>query len=165
MWTDPQIHSIDGEGYGKGNMGREGIEKFLNAHKCNAICKFLNLPQTGKFKEVSGTETVVRPDQGMTTMLDGAAGARIQNERLQLAGKEAELKKEREALEKERRRLYENAGERAKDLEKARWAGCDGRFEHLFARNLNMRCHPWGRTISSPLHSHFFPNFSPSIYL
>lgn len=53
-------------------------------------------------------------------MLDGAAGARIQNERLQLAGKEAELKKEREALEEERRRLYENAGERAKDLEKAR---------------------------------------------
>jgi len=26
-WTDPQIHSYNQEGYGKGNMGQEGIDK------------------------------------------------------------------------------------------------------------------------------------------
>ncbi|KAJ1478398.1 alpha-kinase family-domain-containing protein [Baffinella frigidus] len=35
-WTDPQIHSIDGKGYGKGNMGTRGIKAFLNNHRCNA---------------------------------------------------------------------------------------------------------------------------------
>ena len=39
-WTDPQIHSFNGEGYGKGNMGNDGIQKFLESHKCNEICKW-----------------------------------------------------------------------------------------------------------------------------
>jgi len=44
IYTDPQIHSIDGRGYGKGNMGKRGFRKFFSTHKCNAICKFLKLP-------------------------------------------------------------------------------------------------------------------------
>ena len=30
-----------GQGYGKGNLGMEGITKFLSCHQCNEICKFL----------------------------------------------------------------------------------------------------------------------------
>jgi hypothetical protein len=48
VWTDPQIHSVNGVGYGKGNMGMRGITAFLNNHRCNAMCKALKLPPTGR---------------------------------------------------------------------------------------------------------------------
>eukprot|EP00961_Rhodomonas_salina_P180820 2440406-Rhodomonas_salina.1 len=38
-YTDPQIHSEDGEGFGTGNMGMEGVTRFFDTHKCNLICK------------------------------------------------------------------------------------------------------------------------------
>lgn len=44
VYTDPQIHSRDGEGFGKGNMGGKGFKKFLSTHRCNAICRYLKLP-------------------------------------------------------------------------------------------------------------------------
>jgi len=44
IYTDPQIHSHDGKGYGKGNLGHEGIIDFLESHQCNRICQFLHLP-------------------------------------------------------------------------------------------------------------------------
>lgn len=44
LYTDPQVHSIDGEGFGKGNMGQRGFQKFFSTHRCNAICKFFKLP-------------------------------------------------------------------------------------------------------------------------
>jgi len=56
-YTDPQIHSFNGDGFGLGNLGQSGIRKFLQTHKCNAICKMLGLtdpkkgPQSKKIKE------------------------------------------------------------------------------------------------------------------
>jgi len=44
FYTDPQIHSFDGEGFGLGNMGQEGLTKFLKTHECNDICRLLGLP-------------------------------------------------------------------------------------------------------------------------
>jgi hypothetical protein len=38
MYTDPQIHTADGQGYGRGNLGVEGINKFFSTHACNSIC-------------------------------------------------------------------------------------------------------------------------------
>lgn len=46
LWTDPQIHTRDREGYGKGNMGMAGITKFLESHRCNGLCQYLRLPPT-----------------------------------------------------------------------------------------------------------------------
>ncbi|EKX49905.1 hypothetical protein GUITHDRAFT_67435, partial [Guillardia theta CCMP2712] len=43
LWTDPQIHTCDRKGYGKGNLGMDGIKRFLGAHKCNSICAFYRL--------------------------------------------------------------------------------------------------------------------------
>ncbi|KAG8347914.1 putative Alpha kinase family [Trypanosoma vivax] len=43
LFTDPQIHTEDGKGLGLGNMGTEGIEKFVLNHKCNEICRGLGL--------------------------------------------------------------------------------------------------------------------------
>lgn len=46
-YTDPQIHSHDGVGFGKGNMGERGVDRFLASHRCNAICRYLKLPNVG----------------------------------------------------------------------------------------------------------------------
>jgi len=44
-YTDPQIHSTTGKGYGLGNQGRAGIKKFLATHSCNGVCLTLGLPR------------------------------------------------------------------------------------------------------------------------
>eukprot|EP01135_Chromosphaera_perkinsii_P005600 Nk52_evm14s355 gene=Nk52_evmTU14s355 len=43
LYTDPQIHTINGEGLGEGNLGAVGISLFFNTHKCNGICRLLGL--------------------------------------------------------------------------------------------------------------------------
>ena len=60
-WTDPQIHSADGRGYGKGNMGMRGVRAFLNNHRCNAMCKDLRLPPTAKPAKNVADGTRLRP--------------------------------------------------------------------------------------------------------
>jgi elongation factor 2 kinase len=44
LYTDPQIHSYDEDAFGKGNMGKRGIDKFLSTHRCNPICRYFRLP-------------------------------------------------------------------------------------------------------------------------
>jgi len=48
MYTDPQVHSVSGKGYGKGNLGMKGIRKFLENHRCNRICHYLRLPPVNR---------------------------------------------------------------------------------------------------------------------
>jgi len=55
MYTDPQVHSADGQGFGKGNLGQAGIDKFLKSHHCNAICRYLKLPSINANYESIGT--------------------------------------------------------------------------------------------------------------
>eukprot|EP01012_Entosiphon_sulcatum_P032617 TRINITY_DN41461_c0_g1_i1.p1 TRINITY_DN41461_c0_g1~~TRINITY_DN41461_c0_g1_i1.p1 ORF type:complete len:508 (+),score=65.08 TRINITY_DN41461_c0_g1_i1:34-1557(+) len=51
MYTDPQIHTHDKQGFGAGNVGPEGIKKFYDTHICNSVCRYLRLPQrTAQFK-------------------------------------------------------------------------------------------------------------------
>eukprot|EP00802_Teleaulax_amphioxeia_P005325 Tamp_05329.p1 GENE.Tamp_05329~~Tamp_05329.p1 ORF type:complete len:531 (+),score=117.97 Tamp_05329:697-2289(+) len=40
-------------------MGQEGMDKFLKTHKCNDICRYLQLPSTGRFKPQAPGATVV----------------------------------------------------------------------------------------------------------
>ncbi|EGC33807.1 myosin heavy chain kinase B [Dictyostelium purpureum] len=61
-YTDPQIHTYDGVGFGIGNLGQKGFEKFLDTHKCNAICQYLNLQSINPKSEKSDCGTVPRPD-------------------------------------------------------------------------------------------------------
>ena len=61
-YTDPQIHTIANlKGVqtvfgGKGNMGSEGLKKFIKSHKCNLICRYLRLPPvSGQISVKGGT--------------------------------------------------------------------------------------------------------------
>ena len=38
-YTDPQIHTHNGKGFGVGNMGQEGMDEFFASHWCNDICQ------------------------------------------------------------------------------------------------------------------------------
>jgi hypothetical protein len=46
FYTDPQVHCVDVKSFGVGNLGKRGMDYFLNTHKCNAICDHLALPHT-----------------------------------------------------------------------------------------------------------------------
>jgi hypothetical protein len=43
LYTDPQIHTLSGKGFGEGNLGMTGITAFLLRHRCNELCTQLNL--------------------------------------------------------------------------------------------------------------------------
>ena len=38
LFTDPQIHSLDGRGFGLGNLGNAGIQRWRAKHKCTSLC-------------------------------------------------------------------------------------------------------------------------------
>lgn len=44
FYTDPQIHTFDGEGFGEGNLGPDGIQRFLRSHVHSLLCEKLGLP-------------------------------------------------------------------------------------------------------------------------
>jgi Alpha-kinase family len=43
LLTDPQIHCLDLEKFGRGNMGYFGMLMFFSSHRCNRHCKSLGL--------------------------------------------------------------------------------------------------------------------------
>eukprot|EP00892_Ulva_mutabilis_P005631 jgi/Ulvmu1/343/UM001_0347.1 len=43
IYTDPQIHTLDGQGFGTGNLGLRGMAMFFRTHECNDLCRKLGL--------------------------------------------------------------------------------------------------------------------------
>lgn len=68
IYTDPQLHTTEeDEIIGSGNFGRRGIQKFLESHKCNAVCKYLKLPKINPKLSVEDVGTVaIQPEMDRT---------------------------------------------------------------------------------------------------
>ncbi len=63
-WTDPQMHSIDGNAGGAGDLGIAGMTQFFEKHKCGPLCQLLSLENPagqGKLSEVL-TQSASKPD-------------------------------------------------------------------------------------------------------
>eukprot|EP01098_Paradermamoeba_levis_P008406 TRINITY_DN3487_c0_g1_i1.p1 TRINITY_DN3487_c0_g1~~TRINITY_DN3487_c0_g1_i1.p1 ORF type:complete len:489 (+),score=129.55 TRINITY_DN3487_c0_g1_i1:115-1581(+) len=54
LYTDPQMHTA-GKGLGRGDLGTKGMSKFIQAHRCNRICKFFRLPAINSKEVDEGT--------------------------------------------------------------------------------------------------------------
>ena len=72
FYTDPQIHTLDGSGFGAGNMGEEGIRRFLRSHRHTLLCEQLDLAS---------------PDAGLT---DEELAAKLQADEHRMAAEEEE---------------------------------------------------------------------------
>jgi len=60
IYTDPLMHSTTNENFGRGNLGAEGMEKFLASHSCNAICRYFKLPPVNAKPSDCGTVPAYR---------------------------------------------------------------------------------------------------------
>merc|ERR1719210_2000888 len=56
FYTDPQIHTFNGVGFGLGNLGREGIHRFLRNHRPNQLCEQLGLPSPDLGHDPDGSD-------------------------------------------------------------------------------------------------------------
>lgn len=70
VYTDPQIHTVDGKGYGVGNMGEEGMAQFMKTHWCNSICTYMGLEFTAPKK--AGSSMYQQPKREGTTAVGRA---------------------------------------------------------------------------------------------
>ena len=43
LYTDPQIHTVNEEGYGEANLGTKGMALFFSSHICSPLCEYLGL--------------------------------------------------------------------------------------------------------------------------
>jgi len=72
IYTDPQIHTVNGKGFGSGNLGHTGIRAFLLRHVCNEVCRAVGLEKI-QAKALSSGKVVDRKGASFkfTTLSDG----------------------------------------------------------------------------------------------
>mmetsp|Transcript_18157 Transcript_18157/g.57014 ORF Transcript_18157/g.57014 Transcript_18157/m.57014 type:complete len:455 (+) Transcript_18157:23-1387(+) len=79
LFTDPQIHTRDGVGFGVGNGGGRGLALFFATHRCNRICKCMGLlPFDRPLPDLEAALTADDLDRRLADLVDPRAlGARL----------------------------------------------------------------------------------------
>nr|CCA22316.1 myosin heavy chain kinase putative [Albugo laibachii Nc14] len=70
-YTDPQIHTRRGKEFGKGNLSLRGFARFLESHRCNAICRYLKLPLHNPRDQSIASEVNEAFIKGLEKVCDG----------------------------------------------------------------------------------------------
>ena len=75
--TDPQIHTDtdEGAGLGLGNMGRDGIAKWVTAHVCSDLCRSMGLVPLITLRTTGGGGTTVAGVAAPASFSAGGSGA------------------------------------------------------------------------------------------
>lgn len=65
VFTDPQIHCVKCDFFSRGNLGKDGMDQFFAGHRCNDICRSLELKESPiQFKLDSDTPSMVSGHSG-----------------------------------------------------------------------------------------------------
>ena len=79
LYTDPQVHTLEGKGYGEGNLGAQGFALFFAAHRCSPLCARMGLTPLPKSAlelardERALSDIIAAPSEGATTSSGGAS--------------------------------------------------------------------------------------------
>ena len=65
LYTDPQIHTADYQGFGMGNLGQKGILKFLLTHQCNPVCRAVGLEPIASDRRATAPKLDIVPSGTM----------------------------------------------------------------------------------------------------
>lgn len=76
QFTDPQIHTMNGKGFGMGNLGQTGIRAFLLRHPCNSLCRAVGLPPIHA-KNMTEKTLPVFPSGAMSNMSRSSSQAAL----------------------------------------------------------------------------------------
>jgi len=71
-FTDPQIHTMSGKGFGLGNLGQTGIRAFMLRHVCTDLCRAVGLTPI-QAKDL--TEKSVGPNGNVNVNVNGTTAA------------------------------------------------------------------------------------------
>ena len=75
--TDPQIHCVNKDLFGRGNLGRDGMDMCFSGHSCSEICAILKLKPHPMQLALDGENTSVGSGRSASSTPSSTHGSQI----------------------------------------------------------------------------------------